>query len=98
VDKNQNRVRYARNLVLAATAGQVGCTTVVLVLGALFLGLWLDSLLGVKGPFTIILLVASIPVSLYLVMRMALRAARAIQGPEQQDEDAVSDTSILKED
>jgi len=89
--------RRAQNLALAAVAGQVGCSTVVLIFFALFAGLWLDAQFGVKGPFTIILLLLSIPVSLYLVLRMALGAVRAIQPPAAETENG-SGAVRVKED
>jgi hypothetical protein len=94
---NQDPVIYGRNLILASVAGQVGCTTVVLLVGALLLGLWLDSLIGIKGLCTITLLLLSVPLSLTLVLRMALRAARAIQPPVQ-GESSNSNAPTVKED
>jgi predicted lipid-binding transport protein (Tim44 family) len=79
VSTDQDQKPRLQNLAYAAVAGQVGCVMVILIFGALFLGLWLDSQFGVRGPFTIILLLLSIPISLFLVIRMALRAVRSIQ-------------------
>lgn len=71
----------AQNLSYAALGGQAGCVTLVIVIAALFLGLWLDSLVGQRGPFTIGLLVLSMPVSLYLMLRIALGAVSRIKPP-----------------
>ncbi|HEX7976408.1 MAG TPA: AtpZ/AtpI family protein [Anaerolineales bacterium] len=60
----KNRFQYAFNLALAAVAGQVGCLTLVIVLLALFGGLWLDSYFKSKPMFTIGLTIASVPVTL----------------------------------
>ncbi len=95
---NRDPLTYGRNMMYAAVAGQVGCTTVVLVIGALLLGLWLDSLAGKEGLFTIIMLLLSVPISLFTVMRMALRAARAIQPPQAPEESSVSNAPTVKED
>jgi hypothetical protein len=96
---NRDLLTYGRNLVYASVAGQVGCMTVVVLLGALLLGMWLDSLAGIKGVFTIGLLLASVPVSLYLVTRMALRAAAAIrQEPSTDEKNGVSSAPTVKED
>jgi uncharacterized membrane protein (DUF485 family) len=74
-DQPENkRGQYAFNLTLAAVAGQVGCLTLVIVLAALFGGLWLDSRLNSRPTFTIVLMVASIPVTL-IVMFLVVRAA-----------------------
>lgn len=69
---------------LAEAAAQIGCLTVVVILLALGAGLWLDSRLGTKPWFTLGLVLASIPVSLYLVVRLALSAARRAYPPEEQ--------------
>jgi multisubunit Na+/H+ antiporter MnhG subunit len=97
VSNNSKYPHRGRNLALAAVASQVGITTVVLIMGGLFLGLWLDSLIGVRGPFTILLLIISAPISLYLVFRMALGAARGIQTPQMND-DTVPNEKAVKED
>lgn len=60
----QDRARYAFNLTLAAVAGQVGCLTLVIVIAALFGGLWLDARFGTKPMFTVGLVIASVPVTL----------------------------------
>ena len=52
------------NLTLAAVAGQVGCLTTLIVLAALFGGLWLDNRFDTMPMFTVGLIVASVPVTL----------------------------------
>jgi F0F1-type ATP synthase assembly protein I len=69
-----DRKQYLTNLTLAGMVGQVGCLTLVIVLGAVFLGLWIDLQLGTKPWFTIGLVLVSIPVSL-VVMLLVARAA-----------------------
>ncbi|RME39635.1 MAG: hypothetical protein D6793_00815 [Thermoflexia bacterium] len=75
---------------LAEAAAQIGCLTVVVILLALGAGLWLDNRLGTRPWFTLGLVLASIPVSLYLVVRLALSAARRAYPPggEQKGEGA----------
>lgn len=68
----------ARNLSYAAAAGLTGCATLLLVAVALMIGLWLDTRFGVRGPFTIILLLASVPVSLLVMVRVAVRLVSRI--------------------
>jgi hypothetical protein len=67
-----------KNLTLAAIAGQAGCLTLTIVLLALFIGLWLDSRLGQRGPCTLGLLVLSIPVSLYLMLRFTINTLNRV--------------------
>jgi len=74
-----------RNLACAAIAGQAGLSTVLMVFLALFAGLWLDARLGLRGPFTIGLLVLSVPLSLFLMMRLALSATGAIRPPHPEE-------------
>ncbi|PKO12327.1 MAG: hypothetical protein CVU39_24585 [Chloroflexi bacterium HGW-Chloroflexi-10] len=52
------------NLALASITAQVGCLTLLIILGAVFGGLWLDNVNGTKPAFTLGFLIASIPVSL----------------------------------
>jgi F0F1-type ATP synthase assembly protein I len=67
-DQQQNKKQYWLNLTLAGAAGQVGCVTLVIVLGAVFLGLWLDARFQTRPAFTIGLLLVSIPVSLLIML------------------------------
>jgi hypothetical protein len=67
------------NLSVAAIGAQAGCTTLVIVFCALFLGLWLDSLFDQRGPCTFGLLILSIPVSLTAMLRVTLRAIERLQ-------------------
>jgi len=71
----KNRSRYAYNMTVAAVAGQVGCLTLVIVLAALFGGLWLDTRFGTKPMITVVLMVASVPVTLvgmFWIVKLAL--------------------------
>jgi hypothetical protein len=73
--------RYARNLFYAAFAGQAGCWSSALVIGALLLGLWIDANLGTKPIATIVTIIASVPISLYVMVRIILGAVRRISPP-----------------
>lgn len=78
----QNRPSRAKNIAYAAIAGQSGCLSLLVIVGALFLGLWLDSRLGLRGPFTIGILLASIPLSLFIMVRIALASTQQLQGTQ----------------
>lgn len=81
-----SNARYFTNLALVGLAGQAGCVTLLIILAALLIGLWLDSMFGRRGPCTIGLLVLSVPFSLYAMLRVALTAIeRVIPPPPQQD-------------
>jgi hypothetical protein len=65
--------------MLAAVAAQAGCVTIIIIVAALLVGLWLDAQAGRRGLFTIGLLVLSVPFTLFLMVRIALGAVNRIQ-------------------
>jgi F0F1-type ATP synthase assembly protein I len=67
------------NLTLASVAAQVGCLTLIIVLGAVFVGLWLDSIFQTRPWFTIGLVVASIPISIIMMVIVARLAVSKIK-------------------
>lgn len=91
----KNRGQYTFNMALAAVAGQVGCLTLIIVLAALFGGLWLDNYFDTRPMFTVGLMVASVPVTL-VVMFWVVRAATSrmqvsAEEPEQSKEEIISE-------
>ncbi len=77
------------NLALAAVTGQVGCLTIVIILAAFLAGRWLDNQFGSDALFTVILMVASVPVTL-VVMFWVVRSvtSRFAKLPEQDSKEA----------
>jgi len=67
------------NLALAALTGQVGCVTLVIVIAAVLAGIWLDSRFNTKPVLTLILTIASIPVSLVIMLVLAQGAVKKIK-------------------
>lgn len=65
-----DRKQYWINLTLAGAAGQVGCVTLVIVIASVLGGLWLDSRFDTRPFFTLVLLIASIPVSLLAMIKI----------------------------
>lgn len=78
-NQGKDRFQYAMNLTLASIAGQVGCLTLVIIFVALFAGLWLDRYLDTKPLFTIVLLIGSVPVTLFLMFRVVKVATSRIK-------------------
>lgn len=79
------------NLTLAAVSGQVGCLTIIIILVAFLAGRWLDNQFGSDALFTVILMVASVPVTLivmfWVVKSVTARFARPpVQNSEQEEE------------
>lgn len=77
--KDKDRFQYAMNLTLASIAGQVGCLTLVIIFVALFAGLWLDRYFDTRPLFTIVLLIGSVPVTLFLMFRVVKAATGRIK-------------------
>ena len=65
---------------LTNVVGQVGCLVVLIIGLALGGGMLLDNLLSTDSIITVLLMVGSVPISLFVAMRLSLRAiARAQQ-------------------
>lgn len=64
----KDKTQYWLNLTLAGAAGGVGCVTLVIILVAVVLGLWLDNIFQTRPFFTLVLLIASIPVSIVAML------------------------------
>ncbi len=83
MDSNQNPkqkyAQFALNLGLAGLAGQVGFLTLAIVFAALFGGLWLDRQFETKPLFTILLLIGSVPVTIFVMFRVAMSAVAKIK-------------------
>jgi len=67
-------------LALAGLLGQVGCVTLVLIFVALGIGLWLDSQFDSRPIFTLFFVLGSVPVTIYLMVRIVLTGMARIQG------------------
>ena len=65
--KQTNRQNMVYTL-LVVMIGQVGCLTIVVILASVFGGVWLDNYFGTKPVFTLVLLFAGIPLSVFLMM------------------------------
>ena len=58
---------------------QAGCVSIVVVIAALVIGIWLDRTIGTRYIFTLGLLLVSIPVSLAAMVYSVLRSSRSIR-------------------
>jgi F0F1-type ATP synthase assembly protein I len=73
------------NLVIVLV-GQVGCLTLVIILASVFGGLWLDKTFNTKPVFTLALLLAGIPVSVFVMLAVARRTLARLK--EKADKDS----------
>jgi len=73
------RAERALKMTLAVVVGQVGCLTLVIIGIALVAGLWLDTRFDTKPLFALGLVIASVPLTLFLMFRVVLTVAPKIQ-------------------
>lgn len=83
-----------KNMLLAALLGQIGVLTLVIVLAAAFGGMALDARFDTKPWFTIGLLIASIPVSLLLMVWISRKTVAKIKAAD--SEEIVEEETIGK--
>lgn len=69
-----NQKSNAFNMTLVTVVGQVGCLTPIILIGALFAGLWLDKFLETRPLFTIIFMVVSAPVAVVVLFYIVRKA------------------------
>jgi F0F1-type ATP synthase assembly protein I len=66
--QSDNDDRNAFNTLLIVLVGQMGCLTLVIILLTVLAGLWLDNTFHTKPVFTLVLLLAGIPLSVILMV------------------------------
>ena len=71
--QSEQKGRGILNTLLVVMIGQVGCLTLVIILASVFGGLWLDKIFGTKPIFTLVLLFAGVPVSVFVMLTVARR-------------------------
>ena len=77
--------------LVAGVIGQVGCLLLLVILGALLLGLGLDELLGTRPAFTLLLLLASVPLSIGTIFLYTRHKAKQLQGTGRKKEEDISE-------
>ena len=65
-DNQQKQTLSIINLMMTLT-GQIGCLTLLILIGAAFLGRWLDAMLNTGRTATLWLILGSLPLSLLLM-------------------------------
>ena len=76
---SQRQPNKVFNTTLTTVIAQVGCLTPVIILGALFLGLWLDRKFESSPLFTIIFIVGSMPVSIIALFAIVRSATKRLK-------------------
>jgi type III secretory pathway component EscR len=75
----QRHSSRTKNLTFAGLSALTGCVSLVIVVVALLVGLYIDSRLGQRGPATICLVTLSVPISLFVMVKIALTLIGQIQ-------------------
>ncbi|MBP7999399.1 MAG: hypothetical protein KA314_12185 [Chloroflexi bacterium] len=80
---SQIRPEQVRQInMMMSVVTQVGCGTVLFIGLALGGGMLLDNLLGTGRIITVLLMVGSVPLSLFLIFKIWLRAIEQMQTKE----------------
>ena len=72
-----DRKSILRNLLIVLV-GQVGCITLVVILLSVRLGLWLDEYFQTRPVYTLILVFAGSPLSVWLMLLVARRTLKRL--------------------
>jgi F0F1-type ATP synthase assembly protein I len=76
---SNRRLGVAKNLALAGVLSQIGCMTAIIAVAALLGGLWVDSRFNTRPVFAVVFLLLSVPVNVYILVRMAQSTAAQFQ-------------------
>jgi hypothetical protein len=77
--ESTDKRRSIGSTILIVMVGQVGCVTLLTIMAAVLGGMWLDSQLGTKPIITLALLVAGIPLSVFMMLTLARRTVNKIR-------------------
>ena len=83
--QSEQKGRSILNTLLIVLIGQVGCLTLVIILASVFGGLWLDKIFDTKPVFTLVLLLAGIPVSVFAMLTVARRTLARLKDKAERD-------------
>ena len=89
--QSEQKGRGILNTLLIVMVGQVGCITLIIILASVFGGLWLDKTFGTKPVFTLALLFAGVPVSVFVMMVVARKTLARLR--EQAEKEKNTDNS-----
>jgi len=84
--QSEQKGRNVFNTLLIVMIGQVGCLTLVVILASVFGGLWLDNTFGTKPAFTLALLFAGVPLSVFLMLYVARRTLERLKAQNETKE------------
>ncbi len=75
--------RSGFNTLLIVLVGQMGCLTLIVIALSVVAGLWLDNSFHTKPIFTLVLLLAGVPVSIVLMLAVGRKALERFKQRQQ---------------
>jgi hypothetical protein len=88
--QSEQKGRSILTNLLIVLVGQVGCLTLIIILASVFGGLWLDKTFNTKPVFTLALLFAGIPVSVFVMLAVSRKTLARLKDKEEKDTDTSS--------
>jgi len=99
---SQNNQQLDQTARLAGLVGQIGCVTgfasIIIIAVAFGIGRLLDNWLGTDGILTVLFLIGSFPITLYVIVRISLLALKRAQAPVAASQDSEQEESTTTED
>ena len=77
--------------IVAGVVGQVGCLILLVVLGSLVAGLILDQIFGTRPLFIFILLLVSVPLTIWIIFMYTRYKSEQLQTVSDQKEEDISE-------
>ncbi len=77
--QSDNKGRNTFNIFLITVIGQMGCLAVLVIAVSILAGLWLDNFFHTKPVITLVLLLAGVPVSVFLMVFVARRSVAKLR-------------------
>jgi F0F1-type ATP synthase assembly protein I len=84
--QSDNNRQNMISTLLIVVIGQVGCLTLVVIFASVFGGLWLDNIFGTKPVFTLVLLFAGIPLSVFLMLYVSRKTLARLKDQYETEE------------
>lgn len=88
--QSEQKGRSILTNLLIVLVGQVGCLTLIIILASVFGGLWLDKTFNTKPVFTLALLFAGIPVSVFVMLAVSRKTLARLKDKAEKDSETSS--------
>ena len=86
--QSEQKGRSILTTLLIVMVGQVGCLTLIIILASVFGGLWLDKTFDTKPVFTLALLFAGIPASVFVMLAVSRKTLARLKDKTEKDSES----------